>query len=177
VQSLYFNAFFRSFIMIIKFTNFADGVHKLDFDEPVNSVGVGNPYKGNVNLTVEMDKSHSQIVLKCDSRVTAEFECDRCGEKYESEVRSHFQLTYLFDREPQKGEFINLYYLSPESDKIELKNDLKEFMLLSEPMKKLCKEDCKGLCYKCGTNLNYGTCNCKEDTNENVFSSLIKKQK
>ena len=124
-----------------------------------------------------MDKSHSQIVLRCDSKVIAEFDCDRCGEKYDSEQKSRFQLTYLFDREPQKVEGVNLYFLSPESDKIELKNDLKEFILLSEPMKKLCKEDCKGLCYRCGTNLNYGNCNCKEETNENVFSILLKKQK
>lgn len=163
--------------MIIKFTNFADGVHRLDFDEPVQNIGVGNPYKGNVVLSVAMDKSHNQIVLKCDSKVTAEFECDRCGEKYDSEQESHFQLTYLFEREPQKPDVVNLYYLSPESDKIELKNDLKEYILLSEPMKKLCKEDCKGLCYQCGTNLNYGKCNCKEKTNENVFSTLLKKQK
>ncbi len=32
------------------------------------------------------------------------------------------------------------------------------------PMKVLCKEDCKGICYKCGTNLNTGSCDC--DTTE-----------
>ena len=31
---------------------------------------------------------------------------------------------------------------------------------LNLPMKVLCKEDCKGICNRCGANLNYGTCGC-----------------
>ena len=33
-------------------------------------------------------------------------------------------------------------------------------ILVNWPMKTLCKEDCKGICKKCGTNLNHGTCDC-----------------
>ena len=35
-------------------------------------------------------------------------------------------------------------------------------ILSSLPMKVLCKDDCKGLCPKCGKNLNHGACNCEE---------------
>jgi uncharacterized protein len=163
--------------MIIKFTNFVDGVHKIEFDEPVKKIGLENPYIGNINLLVEMDKAHSQIVLNCDVKVQAEFECDRCGELYKTVLTNHFQLTYLFSKEIQKADTINLYYISPESDKIEIKEDVKEYLLLTEPMKRLCRENCKGLCPKCGTNLNYETCNCKEEVQENVFSSLKKRMK
>jgi uncharacterized protein len=165
-------------MLIIKFTNFADGVHTLEFNEPVKNVGLDTRYKGSANLLVEMDKSHSQIVLKCSINISGDFECDRCGEIYESALNNHFRLTYLIDRQSEKSESLNLYYLSPETDKIDLKNDVKEFIILTEPMKKLCKDDCKGLCYKCGTNLNYYQCDCKEETKNYVFSSLnIKKKK
>ena len=33
-------------------------------------------------------------------------------------------------------------------------------ILIGLPMKVLCREDCKGICNRCGTNLNYGTCTC-----------------
>ncbi len=33
-------------------------------------------------------------------------------------------------------------------------------LLLSLPMKVLCREDCKGICNRCGTNLNLRTCTC-----------------
>ena len=33
-------------------------------------------------------------------------------------------------------------------------------ILMRFPMKTLCREDCKGLCLKCGKNLNEGECGC-----------------
>lgn len=39
-----------------------------------------------------------------------------------------------------------------------------EELLVNLPAKNVCKSDCKGLCRKCGKNLNYGTCDC--DTEE-----------
>jgi len=46
------------------------------------------------------------------------------------------------------------------TDKIDTTNDVREFALLSVPMKKLCKENCKGLCPKCGSDLNKEKCKC-----------------
>jgi uncharacterized protein len=37
---------------------------------------------------------------------------------------------------------------------------LREQFYLALPMKPLCREDCKGLCPQCGTNLNTGSCEC-----------------
>ncbi|MCX6149958.1 MAG: DUF177 domain-containing protein [Ignavibacteriales bacterium] len=162
--------------MIIKFSNFTDGVHTIEFDEPIKNINLDNPYKGNVVLLVKMDKSHSQIVLSCDVIVKAGYECDRCDENFESILESNFRLIYLITNNPQKTDELNLYYLSPEADKIDLKKDVREFIILSEPMKKLCKEDCKGLCSKCGANLNLESCNCKEENTENVFSSILKQK-
>jgi uncharacterized protein len=45
-------------------------------------------------------------------------------------------------------------------DQIDLNEVLREQFYLALPMKPLCREDCEGLCPKCGTNLNTGTCTC-----------------
>ena len=37
---------------------------------------------------------------------------------------------------------------------------MREQVLLSLPSRTLCKEDCKGLCPRCGQNLNLAPCNC-----------------
>lgn len=37
-------------------------------------------------------------------------------------------------------------------------------ILIQWPLKVLCKEDCKGICSKCGQNLNHGTCDCEKDS-------------
>ncbi|MBM3211747.1 DUF177 domain-containing protein, partial [Candidatus Poribacteria bacterium] len=46
-------------------------------------------------------------------------------------------------------------------DCIELSDDFRESLLLELPIRILCSENCKGLCPKCGQNLNDGKCDCK----------------
>ncbi len=41
-------------------------------------------------------------------------------------------------------------------------------------MKKLCSEDCAGLCTKCGSNLNKNKCNCSEELKNPVWEPLLK---
>lgn len=41
------------------------------------------------------------------------------------------------------------------------------------PIKKLCKEDCKGLCHKCGVDLNLETCKCNNDNIDIRMAKLM----
>ena len=65
--------------------------------------------------------------------------------------------------EPDDNDSIDISYLPLEADKIDITKDVRDYSLLAIPMKKLCKEDCKGLCAKCGKNLNEGNCNCSKE--------------
>jgi uncharacterized protein len=53
--------------------------------------------------------------------------------------------------------------IAPDTVHIDLAEDVRQMISISVPLKLLCKEDCKGLCPKCGTNLNLGQCACKND--------------
>ena len=37
---------------------------------------------------------------------------------------------------------------------------VRDTLLVAEPLRELCKSDCKGLCPVCGQNLNEGQCDC-----------------
>ena len=53
-------------------------------------------------------------------------------------------------------------------------------LTLNLPMKVLCREDCKGICNRCGTNLNYGTCDCDTrslDPRMSVIQDIFKQLK
>ena len=52
-----------------------------------------------------------------------------------------------------------IYFLNQENT-IDLKNTLLEILLVEIPLKKLCTSLCKGLCSKCGLNLNHKVCSC-----------------
>lgn len=163
--------------MIIKFTNYADGVHYFDFNEQASNLGLGEPFFDGVDLDVKMDKSHSQIVIEADLTLNAKFFCDRCNDEFDTKLKSHYMITYLFVKSPADRDDDNLYYLSPETDKIDLKPDVIDYAVLSVPMKKLCQEECKGLCSKCGANLNRESCRCSEEGKINpIWSDLLKKK-
>jgi uncharacterized protein len=162
--------------MIIKFTNYADGVHYFNFNEQASNLGLKEPYFNGVDLDVKMDKSHSQIVVNMDLSLNAKFFCDRCNDEFVAELKNHFMITYLFSKEQCESEDDNLYFLPPEADKIDLKPDVVDYAFLAIPMKKLCREECKGLCSGCGANLNRETCSCVVEEKANpIWSALLKK--
>ena len=67
----------------------------------------------------------------------------------------------MFSSEINDEDQVDIKYISFETDKINLAPEIRDYVQLAIPMKKLCKEDCNGLCLKCGKNLNEGSCNCK----------------
>jgi len=89
-----------------------------------------------------------------------------------------FDLSYLQQPKYSKDAEIELRYEDMEVayyDGIRLDVDLMvlEQIELSIPMKFVCSEDCKGLCNKCGTDLNEGTCLCSRESADSRLSVLL----
>lgn len=63
-----------------------------------------------------------------------------------------------------------------EQNILDLREAVRQYELVSQPIKPLCKEDCPGLCPACGTNLNERHCACKTDTLDPRWEALLKLQ-
>lgn len=159
--------------MYIKISNLSDGVHKFSFDESVKEINLEEPFSGNLRAEIELSKTNSQIILDAGFSVNAHFECDRCANDYNSELNGNFQTVYFLGSKPEGEEKDNLVYLPTTADRIEIGKDLRDFAVLSIPMKKICKEDCKGLCYNCGKDLNEGECGCERSKADSRWLPLI----
>jgi uncharacterized protein len=72
--------------------------------------------------------------------------CSRCLEGLEIELNKNLDLNYSVTKEDRE---------------IDLDPDIREEIVLGYPIKPLCRADCRGLCPKCGKNLNIETCDCK----------------
>jgi uncharacterized protein len=60
-----------------------------------------------------------------------------------------------------------------KGDVLDLAGLVREQVLLAQPMKRLCREDCKGVCPTCGADRNLTACPCpKEAISTTPFSSL-----
>ncbi len=72
--------------------------------------------------------------------------CSRCLVEFEEEITRRMHLDFLLEKD-------QLF--------IELNPQIREEIIINYPIKSICKHSCKGLCPKCGKNLNEGTCTCK----------------
>jgi uncharacterized protein len=160
--------------MIIKIANLSNGVHCFDFDKSVEDLGIEDLFAGLIKANIKLDKSAHQIVLNAESNANYKFVCDRCSADCESDVSTKFQLVYIFSSQKVESEDSNVKYITPDVDKINISEDLKEYLLLSIPMKNLCSPDCKGLCPICGINLNVKKCKCKKEVVYDVWEPLQK---
>lgn len=94
-----------------------------------------------------------------------ESNCDRCLESVEIPVDTDFDLVYRPMQSIAEAEEVELpeddleigFF---EGDGIELADVATEQVILSLPMKVVCRDDCKGLCPACRSNLNLKQCNC-----------------
>jgi len=160
--------------MIIKITNLQVGIHALRFDKSVNELQLGEPFIDNLTLDCKLDKSEHQIVIKCNLTIFTHLNCDRCNIDFDQKLNTSFTLLYLFNNKDINENDTNVKYLSAGADKIDLTEDVIDFARLSIPLKKICSNECKGLCVKCGTNLNDKECKCIIENNDPVWDSLMK---
>jgi uncharacterized protein len=121
-----------------------------------------------------MDKSTHQIILDCTVSGNATLTCDRCNEEYDKILSNTFQVACFFEKPETTEDEINIKYLTPEQDKIDISEEVREYLMLSVPMKRLCDEECKGLCPLCGKNLNETKCDCSTGSNTSVWDPLKK---
>jgi uncharacterized protein len=160
----------------IKVSNLTNGRYDYDFKGKVTEIDVTEPYVSDYKTKVVLSKFDNQIILDAETKIAANLICDRCASEFQSVITSKYRMIYLFmhNVENSENEKIDVVYLHPETDKINIGEDVRDYALLALPMKKLCSEDCKGLCPKCGKNLNDGSCNCKDEKIDSRWEPLQK---
>lgn len=66
----------------------------------------------------------------------------------------------LFSRDADALEDPDAYTLAPEARVIDLRPAIREELILAAPRYVVCRDDCRGLCPRCGQDLNVGPCGC-----------------
>jgi uncharacterized protein len=137
-----------------------------DFDLPADIKGDG--HQEIAHAEVKVRRSGDRIF--CDGRVRMStlLECSRCLIEYTSDLNVIFNEVYLPASETFEEDACELNVKASSSayysnDEIDLDGLIREQLLLALPMKPICKEDCRGICSKCGADLNNNLCGCKND--------------
>ncbi|MBQ2192197.1 MAG: DUF177 domain-containing protein [Clostridia bacterium] len=100
--------------------------------------------------------------------------CDRCAVEFES-VKTTPLSAVIVEKNDDNAEDPELFFL--DGDEIDLDEILSTLFILDMDAKFLCREDCRGLCPRCGKNLNLGPCGCGKETDPRfaVLEQLLDK--
>lgn len=126
------------------------------------------PFVQPVRVTGTVEYVDGVVMLRADVQYRFDGVCDRCADPFSRDVTlpiSHVLVTSLNDESNE--DFVLL-----EDFQLPLDELVRTDLLLSLPMKSLCREDCQGLCPQCGCNLNEGTCDCRQDTIDPRLAAL-----
>ena len=98
-------------------------------------------------LTVKahLERFEDTVTVRTEVRGRYSFICARCLDTVEDTRLDVFD----FD-----------YPLEEGMESLDLGEDIRQEMILKQPMKVLCREDCQGICLRCGANLNKEECRC-----------------
>lgn len=126
--------------------------------------------------------TNTGVGLKVEARIetTLKRACGRCLEEYAQPIEIPFELVYKSSHETADVEESSSEeedFLIYEGNIIDLTDAVRESLLMAVPMKALCKEECRGICAQCGSNLNQKECGCTSvqvDPRLQVLEKLLK---
>ena len=132
---------------------------------------------GDVRVSGETQKGAAQIDVHGSIIAPAEIDCARCLEPISQDLTFDFAVGFVpmerfaSDKEREvSAEDLDIDVL--DSDRIDLKELVREQILLNLPEQVFCSPDCKGLCLKCGTNRNLIDCKCNLDETDPRWAAL-----
>lgn len=118
---------------------------------------------------------HIRVEGRVETRVS--LSCARCLAAYDAQLDSSFTIFYTKDRGVPQDEEVELterelISATYEGDEIDLAPEVAEHVIMELPVKPLCSENCRGLCSRCGIDLNNSSCDCDTKGGGSAFSAL-----
>jgi uncharacterized protein len=135
---------------------------------------------GPLAANAEAELAGKEIRVRGHISGALEAACDRCLEQLRIPVEIDFDLPYrpmeeiAREEEVEVGEDELMVGFFP-GDGVNLADVVREQVLLSVPMKIVCRPDCQGLCPECGVNRNIKQCGCSSQHEDSPFAFLKKK--
>ena len=101
------------------------------------------------------------LMMKGNIRTTIHGICDRCAASFDREMEVPIEVVLVTELADEDNEDEWVFPL--EGDSADLEDIIRTVFVLNMDSKLLCKEDCKGLCHRCGKDLNDGPCSCQKE--------------
>jgi uncharacterized protein len=159
--------------MKIQIGSLSEGTHQYHFEADPADIALGEGFAGPVVVDATLDKTGKQVFLSARLETTGSFACDRCTTQFELLLNPEYRMYYVKDEGDAEGfDPSEVQVVPPGLPIIDLTDDVRQTILLSVPLKLLCRRDCKGLCPRCGKDLNDGPCGCPGEESDSRWAGL-----
>ena len=127
------------------------GLSQLEWREPVRGV-------------FQVEKSGDRVSVRGTVQSRTHLECARCLREFALPLSAPLVVYAERTGSSSRGEEEELergdYMLFHDGRRLDLREMIREALLLELPITPYCREDCPGLCPKCGADLSLGPCEC-----------------
>ncbi len=137
----------------------------------------GSIVKSDLNLEMQITKLEPEYYLRGKMGFQVEQACSRCAENFPLPIQHEFSvaLAHASRAKPapvlaEESDELDVHFF--EGHNIDLAPLVREQFFLSLPYQSLCGAECKGVCQKCGLNLNTSSCDCAKKNAFSPFSVL-----
>ncbi len=150
---------------VIDLTRLSQGSTSARLDADAREIGLpAEGWPGRVAGEVQVERSGDRIRIHGRVRSTAWLECVRCLKSFELPLdlplESFADRSGTGNRRDEQELERDDYMMFHDGRKLDLGGPVRETLLLELPMAPHCRDDCKGLCPRCGADLNDGPCAC-----------------
>ena len=101
------------------------------------------------------------LVMKGEITTCIHGICDRCAAEFDREMEIPIDAVLVTELANEENE--DEWVFTLEGDSADLDDIVRTIFVLNMDSKLLCSDDCKGMCCRCGKNLNDGPCSCEKE--------------
>ena len=129
-----------------------------------------------IEVTVSYYRAGTELFFEGGLHASTTAICARCAEEFAAPSDREFRFVLApkvigFDKDNDLRDE-DLEFSLYDGDHVDLSPLITEQFLLSLPTRPLCREDCRGLCPRCGVNLNYTECECDTQVGDPRLAAL-----
>lgn len=130
-------------------------------------------------LHIHLDIKNEYGHIRVDGKITSSIRltCSLCLTEFDSAIDSDFTIIYTKNAGLPQDEEVelsekDLVSATYTDDEIDFTAEIAEQIILEVPYKAMCRENCRGLCEKCGADLNATECGCDRQEHNFKFNTL-----
>jgi uncharacterized protein len=150
---------------ILDLATLGPSLNRVEIEAPAREVGLPDAeWPGSIRAKLRVEKSGVRVSVRGMVVSAARLECVRCLRDFDLELSADLTVFAEQARTSHRAEQEELerddYMLFHDGRRLDLRDTVRESLLLEMPITPYCREDCRGLCPRCGADLNIGPCGC-----------------